>query len=135
MEIRQDILNEILQRKSQKGKKGEKREKLLKLKDEILALKERGLSTTDIVEYLKKAHRLRVNVSYLRKVIPELADKPGVIVNVIGRNEPAEKVIEHLIEAAKRLGVSERKFAEELLNRLPEDQKRELCGQSRRGFF
>ncbi len=126
MEIKREILEQILQKKEKRARKGEKRDKLLQLKDEILALKEQGLSASDIVEYLRKAHKLKVNVTYLRRVIPELADKPGAIVNILGRNEPKEKIIGYLIEAAEKLGISRREFAAELLKNLSDEEIAEV---------
>jgi len=125
MNINEEILNEILQ-KRQQTPKGEKREKILRLKEEILSLKERGLKATEIVEYLKKAHRIKVDVTYLRKLIPELADKAGAIANIIGKKETKESILRHLVGAAERLGISKKEMALELLRELSDEEVAEI---------
>jgi len=125
MNINEEILNEILQ-KRQQTPKGEKREKILRLKDEILSLKERGLKATEIVEYLKKAYRIKVDVTYLRKLIPELADKAGAIANIIGKKETKESILRHLVGAGERLGISKKEMALELLRELSDEEVAEI---------
>jgi RNA recognition motif-containing protein len=64
--------------KSKSKKKGQKKEKLLKLKDEIIALRNEGLTLSQIVEYLKEAHGIKVTPEYLRKLIPEIKSSSKV---------------------------------------------------------
>ncbi len=128
MNINEEILNEILQ-KRQRTPKGEKREKILKLKEEIIALKERGLKATEIVEYLKRAHRIKVDVTYLRKLIPELADKAGAIANIIGKKETKESILRHLVGAAERLGIDKKEMALELLKKLSDEEVAEIWNE------
>jgi len=125
MNINEEILNEIL-RKRQRTSKGEKREKILLLKEEILALKEKGLKAPEIVEYLKRAHRIKVDVTYLRKLIPELADKAGAIANIIGKKETKESILRHLVGAGERLGISKKEMALELLKKLSDEEVAEV---------
>ena len=125
MNINEEILNEILQ-KRQRTPKGEKREKILLLKEEILALKEKGLRVPEIVEYLKKAHKIKVDATYLRKLIPELADKAGAIANIIGKKETKESILRHLIGAGERLGISKKEIALELLKELSDEEIAEI---------
>jgi len=71
MPVKEDILQEIIS--SSKPKRGAKKELLLTHKEEILELRERGLSLAKIVEYLKKAYKIKTTTEYLKKIIPEVA--------------------------------------------------------------
>ena len=46
-------------------------------------MRNRGLSISKITEYLKKAHKLKVTPTYLKKVIPELSAKTDYIANIL----------------------------------------------------
>ncbi len=92
MQIREDILNELL---SSKQKRSEKKEKILALKEEILELRRRGLSLTQIVDYLKKAHKLKTTTTYLKKVIPELSSRVDYLTNLL-RNMSDDEIAEAL---------------------------------------
>ena len=82
MEIRinEDVLKMIV---SSTSKRNEKKEQILRLKEEILELRKRGLSLSQIVEYLKKAHKLKTTTTYLKKVIPELSSKDEYVYSLL----------------------------------------------------
>jgi DNA-binding MarR family transcriptional regulator len=97
MSIKEDILQAIL---SKNSKTNEKKEKILVLKNEILELKKRGLSASKISEYLKKAYKLSVTPTYLKKIIPELSNRKEHLLKILsGMNE--EEIAEVLRELPK----------------------------------
>jgi len=67
--LNKDLIEKI---KSKHRRKGQKKEKILELKDEIISLRNEGLTVQQIVEYLKEAYKLKVSPEYLRKLIPEI---------------------------------------------------------------
>ena len=125
MSINEEIIKEILQ-KRKRGPKGQKKKRILELKSEILLLKERGLKVPEIVEYLKRVHKVKVDATYLRKLIPEIADKAGAIVKIIGENSEKEEVLKCLIEAGKRFNIAEKEMALELLKKLSDEEIAEI---------
>ena len=125
MSINEEIIKEILQ-KRKRGPKGQKKKRILELKSEILLLKERGLKVPEIVEYLKRVHKVKVDATYLRKLIPEIADKAGAIVKIIGENSEREEVLKCLIEAGKRFNIAEKEIALELLKKLSDEEIAEI---------
>jgi DNA-binding transcriptional MerR regulator len=92
MQIREDILNELI---SSRHKRSEKKEKILSLKEEILELRRRGLSLSQIVDYLKRAHKLKTTTTYLKKVIPELSSRVDYLANLL-KNMNNEEIAEAL---------------------------------------
>ena len=125
MSINEEIIKEILQ-KRKRGPKGQKKKRILELKSEILLLKERGLKVPEIVEYLKRVHKVKVDATYLRKLIPEIADKAGAIVKIIGENSEREEVLKCLIEAGKRFNIAEKEMALELLKKVNDEEIAEI---------
>jgi len=88
--INEEILKLIV---SNKSKRNEKKEQILRLKEEILELRKRGLSLNQIVEYLKKAHKLKTTTTYLKKVIPELSAKYDYIYTLLSSMSDDEIVV------------------------------------------
>jgi IS30 family transposase len=64
--------------KSKHKKKGQKKERILELKEEIISLRNEGLTVQQIIEYLKEAYKLRISPEYLRKLIPEIKSNSKV---------------------------------------------------------
>ena len=98
MSINEEILQSII---SKTAKRNEKKEQILSLKQEILELRNRGLSISKITEYLKKAHKLKVTPIYLKKVIPELSAKTDYVANILLSMKDDE-----IVEVLHKLGTS-----------------------------
>jgi DNA-binding transcriptional MerR regulator len=86
---------------SSTSKRNEKKEQILALKEEILELRKRGLSLSQIVEYLKKAHKLKTTPTYLKKVIPELSSKSEYVYSLLNTMSD-----EQIVDVLVRLGRS-----------------------------
>jgi len=98
MSINEEVLQSII---SHNTKRNEKKEKILSLKQEILELRDRGLSANKIAEYLKKAHKLKVTPTYLKKLIPELSAKTDYVANILLNMKDDE-----IVEVLHKLGTN-----------------------------
>jgi len=80
MSVDENIVKLILQRKRRKSTKAD----LIKqYREEILALRQRGLSLSDICSYLESKYNLSVSPETLKKAVPELVDRVKRVVNLL----------------------------------------------------
>lgn len=101
--VDENIVNLILKRKRRRSTKADF---VRQYRDEILELRQRGFSLTDICAYLESKYNLSVSPETLKKAVPELVDRVKRVVDLISSLSCSElnqvaKVIREKLEACK----------------------------------
>jgi len=101
--VDENIVNLILKRKNRRSTKADI---IRQYREEILELRQMGLSLADICSYLESKYNLSVSPETLKKAVPELVNKVERVIKLLSSLSCSElnqiaKVVRERLEACK----------------------------------